>query len=78
MNRDLCEARERLLSDPPILRRKVSVVSARGDTDPYAVALYTLAAGERFNWTPEHWNAVMDKLDHCEMKVGDWLEGVEA
>jgi hypothetical protein len=49
-------------------------VAAAGDTDDNAVALYTLAAGHRFRWTPEDWAAVLNKLDDCELTVRAWLK----
>ena len=69
----LTEARELLENDPKVLRRKVRRVAAAGDNDPRALALYTLAAGHRFNWTPEDWSAVLDRLDDCDLTVGEWL-----
>ncbi len=71
---DLHSARLVLLDNPKTLKRKVRVVAAAGDGDPAAVALYTLAAGHRFRWTPEDWAAVLNKLDDCEMTVGTWLK----
>ena len=69
----LTEARELLENDPKVLRRKVRRVAAAGDNDPRALALYTLAAGHRFNWTPEDWAAVLNKLDDCDLTVAEWL-----
>jgi hypothetical protein len=70
---DLHSARARLLDDDRVLKRKVRCVAAAGDTDPNALALYTLAAGHRFRWTPEDWAAVLNKLDDCELTVKEWL-----
>ena len=75
---ELAQARDVLLDNPKILRRQVNRVAALGDTNGYALALYTLAAGHRFEWTPEDWTAVLDKLDNCTMLVGDWLEALDA
>lgn len=71
---ELKAARELLENTPRILKRKVSVIAARGDRDPYALALYTLAAGHKFNWTPEDWAAVLNKLDDSDLTVGEWLQ----
>lgn len=67
------DARALLLDNPKVLRRKVCNVAAAGDTDENAMALYTLAAGHKFSWTPEDWRAVLRKLDECEVTVEDWL-----
>ena len=71
---ELRDARALLLDNPRVLRRKVRRVAAAGDTDPNAMALYTLAAGHRFNWSPEDWAAVLNKLDTCELTVREWLD----
>lgn len=73
----LTEARDLLQTDPKVLRRKVRRVAAGGDKDPYALALYTLAAGHKFNWTPEDWAAVLDRLDGCDLTVGEWLQPIK-
>lgn len=70
---DLADARALLLDNPKVLRRKVCNVAAAGDADENALALYTLAAGHKFSWTPEDWRAVLRKLDECEVTVADWL-----
>jgi len=68
-------AREHLLDNPKVLRRKVRNVAAAGDKDECALALYTLAAGHKFDWTPRDWRAVLNRLDHCESTVEEWLNG---
>jgi len=75
---DLHTARATLLDNDKVLRRKVRCVAAAGDTDPAAVALYTLAAGHRFRWTPEDWTAVLNKLDDCELTVREYLNATTA
>ena len=77
LDAELAQARDVLLDAPRILKRKVRVISARGDRDPYALCLYTLAAGHKFSWTPEDWAAVLDKLDNCELTVKEWLDGID-
>ncbi len=67
-------AREYLLDNPKVLRRKVCRVAAAGDKDECALALYTLAAGHKFDWTPQDWRAVLNRLDHCEVTVEEWLQ----
>lgn len=74
---DLAQARDVLLDSPRTLKRKVCVVAALGDRNGYALALYTLAAGHRFEWTPEDWTAVLEKLDNCDMTIKDWLDKLE-
>lgn len=71
---ELRDARELLLANPRVLRTKVKRLAAKGDKDPNAMALYTLAAGRRFSWTLDDWKAVLDKLDECELTVGEWLQ----
>ena len=70
---DLHTARAHLLNNEKVLRRKVRCVAAAGDTDDNAVALYTLAAGHRFQWTPNDWLAVLNHLDECELTVREYL-----
>ncbi len=70
---DLEAARRLLLDNPKILRRKVSAVAA-AHTSKYAEALYTLAAGRRFNWSPEDWAAVLNRLDDSDLTVAQFLE----
>jgi hypothetical protein len=72
---ELKAARARLLDDPKVLKRKVRNVC---HTDsPHAEAIYTLAAGHRFNWTPQDWKTVLDKLEGCELTVAQWLKGTD-
>ena len=75
---DLKQARDHLLANPRVLRRKVRRVAAAGDHNDDAMALYTLAAGHRFNWTGEDWAAVLNKLDTCELTVQEWLDGLDS
>lgn len=70
---ELAQARDVLLAEPKILKRKVRSVAALGDQNGYALALYTLAAGHRFEWTPEDWTAVLNKLDDCHDTVGSFI-----
>ena len=77
LKQELREARELLLSDPKTLKRKVRNVAAGRDDDPRTLALFTLAAGRRFNWTPDDWNIVLDKLDDCNLTVAQWLKGTD-
>lgn len=74
-NNDLTEARALLSSNPRTLRRKVRNVAALGDKDPLALALYTLAAGHKFEWTNLDWAAVLNKLDECDLTIDEWLAG---
>ncbi len=74
IDHELRDARQLLLDDDRVLKRKVRRVAAAGDNDPRAMALYTLAAGHRFNWSPEDWAAVLNKLDSCELTVQEWLD----
>lgn len=73
IDHELRNARELLLDNERVLKRKVRRVAAEGDNSPNAMALYTLAAGHRFNWSTADWQAVLDKLDNCELTVGEWL-----
>jgi len=70
----ISEARALLLDNEKILRRKVRSVAAASKHNEYTEALYTLAAGHKFNWTPDDWSAVLNKLDNCELTVGEWLD----
>lgn len=77
LSAELKEARQLLLSKPRTLKRKVRRVAGVSHT-PEAEALYTLAAGHKFNWTQEDWAAVLDKLDNCELTVKEWLDGLSS
>ena len=66
-------ARALLESQPRILKRLVRRVAAE-DT-PEAHAIFTLAAGKQFDFTPESWKVVLDRVDSCDMRVGEWLRG---
>lgn len=77
LDAELKAARDRLLEDPKILRRKVRRVSALGDQHQPALDLYTLAAGHRFNWTPEDWTAVLEKLDNNDLTVREYIDGLD-
>ena len=78
LDAELTAARDHLLGKPRVLRRKVRRVAAAGDHNDDAMALYTLAAGHRFNWTSEDWAAVLNKLDSCELTVKEWLDGLDS
>jgi hypothetical protein len=71
---DLKQARDVLLCDQRVLKSKVRTVAARGDQNGHALCLYTCAAGHKFNWTPDDWNAVLERLDSCELTVLEWLD----
>lgn len=73
---ELDQARDVLRDSDSIMRSKVRVVAAKGDRNGHALALYTLAAGHRFSWTPDDWAAVLNKLDECESTVSDWLDAL--
>lgn len=73
---ELEQARDVLRDCKRVMKSKVRTVAAKGDRDGYALALYTLAAGHRFAWTPDDWAAVLNKLDDCEDTVSVWLEGL--
>ncbi len=75
-NSELEQARDVLLDNTRVLKSKVRVVAQKGDRNGHALALYTLAAGHRFAWTPDDWQAVLDKLDDCELTVEVWLDGL--
>lgn len=70
---DLQAARQALLDDDRVLKRKVRCVAAEGDTSENALHLYTLAAGHKFEWTEADWRTVLNKLDECELTVGEWI-----
>ena len=78
LSAELVDARDLLLSDPKTLKRKVRNVAAGRDKDPRTVALYSLAAGHRFNWTPADWQCVLDRLDDCDLTVREWLNALPA
>lgn len=72
----LVVAKQRLLDNPRILKRLVRRVAL--DDTPEAEAIFTLAAGKQFDYTPASWKVVLDRVDTCELTVGDWLNGLES
>ncbi len=61
---------ERLISAVGSLR--VSRVVKRDDWA--AEAIFNIAAGDKIEWTPLEWQAVLLDLENCKLKVSDWLE----
>ena len=43
------------------------------ENSPAAEELFTVAAGQKKDWTLEEWNDLLRSLDVCEDKVDDWL-----
>lgn len=73
----LREARDILFDNPRFLKRKVRCAAHGNELeDPCVQALYTLACGHRFQWTPADWKVIADRLDSCELSVGEWLNGL--
>ncbi len=35
--------------------------------------IFNIAAGDRTEWTPLDWQAVLSDLDRCKLKVEDWV-----
>ena len=65
---DFKQARDRLQNVAHRLVRRVFL-----EDTPEAEALFTLAAGEKFDWTPTSWQRILDRLDQCELTIGEWL-----
>lgn len=65
-------AAEKLESSERILRRRVRNVAST-DTE-YSQALFDLAAGRKFDWTPNEWRVVLDRLDNCELTVREYVD----
>lgn len=38
-----------------------------------AEAIFDIAAGDKKDWTPIEWAAVLCDLERCQLKVADWL-----
>jgi len=38
-----------------------------------AEAIFDIAAGDKKEWTPIEWAAVLCDLERCRLKVDDWL-----
>ena len=36
-------------------------------------AVFDIAAGDKTEWTPIEWAAVISDLERCKLKVKDWL-----
>lgn len=52
--------------------RKVKAV-ARTETE-LSAALFDVAAGKRRYWDMIAWDALLSRLDKCEMSITDWLK----
>lgn len=39
-----------------------------------AEAIFDIAAGDKKEWTPMEWTAVLCDLENCQLKVCDWLD----
>jgi hypothetical protein len=39
-----------------------------------ADAIFDIAAGDKKEWTPIEWAAVLSDLEKCQLKVRDWLQ----
>ena len=37
-------------------------------------AIYEIAAGDKKNWTPIEWQAVLSDLERSPLKVKDWVK----
>lgn len=75
---DLEQARALLIENPKVLKRKVRCLAAGNELDdPRVAALYTLACGRKFQWTSADWQVVLDRLDTCELTVGEWLDALD-
>jgi hypothetical protein len=71
-NPEVSAARRRLTDSPRTLCRKVSRVAA--DVNSQAGRdLMTVAIGHQNTWSLADWNAVLDKLDDCDLTVQEWL-----
>ncbi len=70
---DIADARQVLEQHPEIHRRKLRRVVLDGETRDYVQALFTLAAGYRFDWSLDAWQCVLNKIDESEATVGEWM-----
>jgi hypothetical protein len=74
---ELREARKILLDDPKFCKRKVRCVAHGNELeDRRVLALYTLACGRKFHWTPADWKVITDTLDVCELTIEEWINGL--
>ena len=39
-----------------------------------AEVIFDIAAGDKKNWTPLEWAAVLSDLERCQLKVKQWVE----
>ena len=73
----LQEARQLLLDDPKFCKRKVRCVAHLNELeDRRVLALFTLACGHKFQWTPQDWKVITDRLDTCELTIAEWINGL--
>ena len=72
---DPADARAFLEQDERTLKRKVKNVAA--ENSDAAAAIFTVCKGERFEWTPEDWQMVLDRIDECELTVREWLANAD-
>jgi len=47
-------------------------VIERGDWT--SEAIFDIAAGDKKNWIPIEWAAVLSDLERCKLKVNEWLK----
>lgn len=40
-----------------------------------AEAIFDIAAGDKTDWSPLEWAAVICDLERCKLKISDWLKG---
>ena len=59
----LREAKELLRNDPKFCKRKVRCVVQEDESDPRVLAVFNLAVGRKFHWTPQDWKVITDTLD---------------
>ena len=69
------ESRRVLRANPRVLRRKVRCVI--DDDSDEAQAIFNIAAGHKFDWTPLDWQAVLDTLQYNDASVETWLTEME-
>ncbi len=73
----LRESRQILLSDEKFCKRKVRCVAHENELeDPRVLALFNLAVGRKFHWSPKDWKVIADRLDNCDLTIKEWLDGL--
>ena len=67
------DALQLLKHSPKLQDMPVADIASMSITDPRTKALFTLAVGEPFNWSHNHWTIIVNEIDNNNTPLRDWL-----